>query len=64
MKVDKDISATIKGANVNVTNATFANEGALTIQATGQSNPTVKFASDYTQGTGNCGKLVVIVGSA
>ena len=31
VKVDKDISATIKGANVNVTNATFANEGALTI---------------------------------
>ena len=60
VKVDKDISATIKGANVNVTNATFANEGALTIQATGQSNPTVKFASDYTQGTGNSGKLDVI----
>ena len=60
VKVDKDISATIKGANVNVTNATFANEGALTIQATGQANPTVKFASDYTQGTGNSGKLDVI----
>lgn len=60
MKVDKDISATIKGANVNVTNATFANEGALTIQATGSANPTVKFASDYTQGTGNSGKLDVI----
>ena len=60
VKVDKDISATIKGANVNVTNATFANEGALTIQATGSSNPTVKFASDYTQGTGNSGKLDVI----
>ncbi len=60
VKVDKDISATIKGANVNVTNATFANEGALTIQASGQSNPTVKFASDYTQGTGNSGKLDVI----
>ena len=60
VKVDKDISATIKGANVNVTNATFANEGALTIQATGQPNPTVKFASDYTQGTGNSGKLDVI----
>ena len=60
VKVDKDISATIKGANVNVTNATFANEGALTIQANGQANPTVKFASDYTQGTGNSGKLDVI----
>ena len=60
VKVDKDISATIKGANVNVTNATFANEGALTIQTTGQANPTVKFASDYTQGTGNSGKLDVI----
>ena len=60
VKVDKDISATIKGANVNVTNATFANEGALTIQATGHANPTVKFASDYTQGTGNSGKLDVI----
>ena len=60
VKVDKDISATIKGANVNVTNATFANEGALTIQATGSANPTVKFASDYTQGTGNSGKLDVI----
>ena len=41
VKVDKDISATIKGANVNVKNATFANEGALTIQATGSTNPTV-----------------------
>ena len=60
VKVDKDISATIKGANVNVTNATFANEGALTIQATDSTNPTVKFASDYTQGTGNSGKLDVI----
>ena len=60
VKVDKDISATIKGANVNVTNATFANEGALTIQATGSTNPAVKFASDYTQGTGNSGKLDVI----
>ena len=60
VKVDKDISATIKGANVNVTNATFANEGALTIQATGQTNPKVTFASDYTQGTGNSGKLDVI----
>lgn len=60
VKVDKDISATIQGANVNVTNATFANEGALTIQATGSANPTVKFASDYTQGTGNSGKLDVI----
>ena len=60
VKVDKDISATIKGANVNVKNATFANEGALTIQATGSTNPTVKFASDYTQGTGNSGKLDVI----
>lgn len=40
VKVDKDISATIKGANVNVTNATFANEGALTIQATDSTNPT------------------------
>ena len=60
VKVDKDISATIKGANVNVTNATFANEGALTIQATGQTNPKVTFASDYTQETGNSGKLDVI----
>ena len=60
VKVDKDISATIKGANVNVKNATFANEGALTIQATGSTTPTVKFASDYTQGTGNSGKLDVI----
>ena len=60
VKVDKDISATIKGANVNVKNATFANEGALTIQATGQTNPKVTFASDYTQGTGNSGKLDVI----
>ena len=60
VKVDKDISATIKGANVNVKNATFANEGALTIQATGSTNPKVTFASDYTQGTGNSGKLDVI----
>ncbi|MEI3355368.1 MAG: autotransporter domain-containing protein [Duodenibacillus massiliensis] len=60
VKVDKDISATIKGANVNVKNATFANEGALTIQAAGSTTPTVKFASDYTQGTGNSGKLDVI----
>ena len=59
VKVDKDISATIKGANVNVTNATFANEGALTIQATGSANPTVKFASDYTKGAGNDGQLTV-----
>ena len=59
VKVDKDISATIKGANVNVTNATFANEGALTIQATGSTNPTVKFASDYTKGAGNDGQLTV-----
>ena len=33
VKVDKDISATIKGANVNVKNATFANEGVLTLEA-------------------------------
>ena len=59
VKVDKDISATIEGANVNVTNATFANEGALTIQATGSTNPTVKFASDYTKGAGNDGQLTV-----
>ena len=59
VKVDKDISATIKGTNVNVTNATFANEGALTIQATGSTNPTVKFASDYTKGAGNDGQLTV-----
>ena len=59
VKVDKDISATIKGANVNVTNATFANEGALTIQATGSTNPTDKFASDYTKGAGNDGQLTV-----
>ena len=49
VKVDKDISATIKGANVNVKNATFANEGALTIQATGQTNPKVTFASGDRQ---------------
>ena len=59
VKVDKDISATIKGTNVNVKNATFANEGALTIQATGSTNPTVKFASDYTKGAGNDGQLTV-----
>ena len=54
MKVDKDISATIKGANVNVTNATFANEGVLTLEAT-----KVDFASDYTKGAGNDGQLTV-----
>ena len=54
VKVDKDISATIKGANVNVTNATFANEGVLTLEATN-----VAFASDYTKGAGNDGQLTV-----
>ena len=54
MKVDKDISATIKGANVNVKNATFANEGVLTLEATN-----VAFASDYTKGAGNDGQLTV-----
>ena len=64
VKVDKDISATIKGANVNVTNvnvtnvnvtnATFANEGVLTLEAT-----KVDFASDYTKGAGNDGQLTV-----
>ena len=55
VKVDKDISATIKGANVNVTNATFANEGVLTLEATND----VAFASDYTKGAGNDGQLTV-----
>ena len=54
VKVDKDISATIKGANVNVKNATFANEGVLTLEATN-----VAFASDYTKGAGNDGQLTV-----
>ena len=54
VKVDKDISATIKGANVNVKNATFANEGVLTLEAT-----KVDFASDYTKGAGNDGQLTV-----
>ena len=54
VKVDKDISATIKGANVNVTNATFANEGVLTLEAN-----QVAFASDYTKGAGNDGQLTV-----
>ena len=54
VKVDKDISATIKGTNVNVTNATFANEGVLTLEATN-----VAFASDYTKGAGNDGQLTV-----
>ena len=54
VKVDKDISAAIKGANVNVTNATFANEGVLTLEAT-----KVDFASDYTKGAGNDGQLTV-----
>lgn len=54
MKVDKDISATIKGTNVNVKNATFANEGVLTLEATN-----VAFASDYTKGAGNDGQLTV-----
>ena len=54
VKVDKDISATIKGANVNVTNATFANEGVLTLEAAN-----VAFASDYTKGAGNDGQLTV-----
>ena len=54
VKVDKDISATIKGASVNVKNATFANEGVLTLEAT-----KVDFASDYTKGAGNDGQLTV-----
>ena len=54
VKVDKDISATIKGANVNVKNATFANEGVLTLKA-----DQVAFASDYTKGAGNDGQLTV-----
>ena len=54
VKVDKDIFATIKGANVNVKNATFANEGVLTLEAT-----KVDFASDYTKGAGNDGQLTV-----
>ena len=54
VKVDKDISATIKGANVNVKNATFANEGVLTLEAS-----KVDFASDYTKGAGNDGQLTV-----
>ena len=54
VKVDKDISATIKGANVNVKNATFANEGVLTLEAN-----QVAFASDYTKGAGNDGQLTV-----
>lgn len=54
VKVDKDISATIKGTNVNVTNATFANEGVLTLEA-----DQVAFASDYTKGAGNDGQLTV-----
>ena len=54
VKVDKDISATIKGGNVNVKNATFANEGVLTLEAT-----KVDFASDYTKGAGNDGQLTV-----
>ena len=54
VKVDKDISATIKGTNVNVKNATFANEGVLTLEAN-----QVAFASDYTKGAGNDGQLTV-----
>ena len=54
VKVDKDISATIKGTNVNVTNVTFANEGVLTLEAN-----QVAFASDYTKGAGNDGQLTV-----
>ena len=54
VKVDKDISATIKGASVNVKNATFANEGVLTLEAN-----QVAFASDYTKGAGNDGQLTV-----
>ena len=54
VKVDKDISATIKGDNINVKNATFANEGVLTLKAT-----KVAFASDYTKGAGNDGQLTV-----
>ena len=54
VKVDKDISATIKGVNVNVKNATFANEGVLTLEAN-----QVAFASDYTKGAGNDGQLTV-----
>ena len=58
VKVAKDIEATItaQGA-VIVDNATFANEGKLKL--VGKTNG-VKFAADYTQGTGNSGKLDVI----
>ena len=58
VKVAKDIEATItaQGA-VIVDNATFANEGKLKLVGTTNG---VKFAADYTQGTGNSGKLDVI----
>ena len=58
VKVAKDIEATItaQGA-VIVDNATFANEGKLKLVGTTKG---VKFAADYTQGTGNSGKLDVI----
>ena len=57
VKVAKDIEATItaQGA-VIVDNATFANEGKLKLVGTTNG---VKFAADYTQGTGNSGKLDV-----
>ena len=58
VKVAKDIEATItaQGA-VIVDNATFANEGKLKLVGTTNG---VKFAADYTQGTGNSVKLDVI----
>lgn len=55
MKVAKDIEATITAqGDVIVDNATFANEGVLTLEAT-----KVDFASDYTKGAGNDGQLTV-----
>ena len=58
VKVAKDIEATITAQDaVIVDNATFANEGKLKLVGTTNG---VKFAADYTQGTGNSGKLDVI----
>ncbi|WP_337744710.1 autotransporter domain-containing protein [Duodenibacillus massiliensis] len=58
VKVAKDIEATITAKDaVIVDNATFANEGKLKLVGTTNG---VKFAADYTQGTGNSGKLDVI----
>ena len=57
VKVAKDIEATITAqGDVIVDNATFANEGKLKLVGTTNG---VKFAADYTQGTGNSGKLDV-----